>query len=79
MFSFNANLAEKLKTEYDNCFIVQHIDNKEQYFYFRKAGDDLYFAIFLPDTRDYVYRRLSVDYGLHDHIWAVLPAMRKFE
>ena len=29
----------------------------------RKAGDDLYFASFLPETTNYVYRRISVDYG----------------
>ena len=44
------------------CFIIQFIDNKAQ-FYCRKAGGDLYFAIFLPDTRNYVYRRISLDYG----------------
>ena len=30
-------------------FIIPHIDSKAQ-FYCRKTGDDLYFAIFLPDT-----------------------------
>ena len=29
----------------------------------KKAGDDLYFAIFLPDIRNCVYCRISVDYG----------------
>ena len=48
------------KIEKDNCFIVQHIDNKAQ-FYCRNAGDDLYFAISLPHQRNYVYRRISVD------------------
>ena len=37
------------KIEQDNCFIIQHIDNKAQ-FYCKKAGDDLYFSSFLPDT-----------------------------
>ena len=49
------------KIEQDNCFIIQHIDNKAQ-FHCRKAGDDLYFAIFIPDTRNFVYRRISVDH-----------------
>ena len=31
----------------DNCFIIQHIENKAQ-FYYRKAGDDLYFCHFSP-------------------------------
>ena len=30
-----------LKIEQDNCFVIQHIDNKAQ-FYCRKGGDDLY-------------------------------------
>ena len=51
------------KIEQDNCFnIIQHIDNKAQ-FHCSKAGDDLYFAIFLRDTRNCVYRRISLDYG----------------
>ena len=50
------------KIEKDNCFIIQHIENKAQ-FYFRRAGHDLDFAIFLPDTRNYVYRTISVDFG----------------
>ena len=33
------------KIEQNNCFIIQHIDNKAQ-FYCRKVRDDLYFAIF---------------------------------
>ena len=37
------------KIEHNNSFIIQHIDKKTQ-FYFRKARDDLYFAIFLSDT-----------------------------
>ena len=50
------------KIEQDNCFIIQQIDNKAK-FYCSKAGDHLYFAIFLSETRSYVYRRISVDYG----------------
>ena len=49
-------------TEQENCFILQHIDNKAQ-FYCRKAEYNLYFGIFLPETRIYIYRRISVDYG----------------
>ena len=45
------------KIEHDNCFIIHDIDNKVK-FYCRKAGDDLYFAIFLPDTQNYVYHRI---------------------
>ena len=45
----------------ENCFIIQHIDNKAQ-FYCRKTEGDLYFTIFLPDTRNYLWRRISVDY-----------------
>ena len=32
-------------------------------FYCIKAGDDLYFAIFLPKTRNGVYRRIFADFG----------------
>ena len=45
-----------------DCFTIQHISNKAQ-FYCRKAGDDFYFTIFLPDTQNYVYHSMSVDYG----------------
>ena len=55
------NYPAKSRAEY-RLKLIQHIDNKAQ-FYCRKAGDDLYFAIFLPDTRNKVYRRISVDYG----------------
>ena len=55
------NQGTSRKIEQDNCSIIQHIDNKAQ-FYCSKAGDDLYFAIFLFKTRNYVYRRISVDY-----------------
>ena len=56
------NSGETNKIEQDNCFIIQHCDivNKA-HFYCRKAGDDLYFTIFRPDTRNYVYHRISVD------------------
>ena len=46
----------------DDCLIIQHVDNEAQ-LYCRKAGYNLYFTIFLPDTRNYVYCRISVDYG----------------
>ena len=42
-----------LRKKKHNCFIVQHIDNKAQ-FYCRKAGGDVYFAIFLP-THEITY------------------------
>ena len=46
------------KIEQDNCFIIQHMDNKAQ-LYCRKADiPDFYFAICLPDTRNYVARRI---------------------
>ena len=48
--------------EKDNCFIIQHIDNKAE-FYCRKAEHDLYFANFLPDTRNYVSRKISIYLG----------------
>ena len=50
------------KIEQDDCPVIQHINNKAQH-YCRKGGDDLYFAVFLPDTGDYVCCRISVDYG----------------
>ena len=58
-------------------FVIQHIVNKAQ-FSCRKAGRNLYFAIFLPDTRNYVYRGISTNdeySGHHDHIWAVLQCV----
>ena len=45
-----------------DCFIIQHIDNKAE-FYYIKAGDDPYLVIFLPDALNHVYRKISVDYG----------------
>ena len=62
------------KIQLDNRFIIQYIDNKA-HFYCRKAGDDLYVAVFLADTQNYVFHRISVHYRRqihHDHIWAVL-------
>ena len=58
----------------DNCLIIQHVDNEAQLFYCRKAGDDLYFAIFPPDPQEITYIAgylLTTDdeYSVqHDHI-----------
>ena len=38
-------ITYNLLTEQDNCFIIQHIDNKAEV-YSRKARDDLYFGSF---------------------------------
>ena len=51
------------------AFTIQYTDNKAK-FYCGQAGDDLHFAIFLTDTRNYAYRSTTDDeYSVHhDHI-----------
>ena len=51
------------KIERYNLFIIQHIDNKvyfTQSFTQRKQNGKT--AIFLPDTRNYVHRRIPAEY-----------------
>ena len=64
----------------DNCFIIQHIVNKAQ-FYCRKAGDDLYLLLQFSPTDEITYIAgylLTTDdeyLAHHGHIWAVLQCV----
>ena len=59
-FKLGCTVVRRL--EQNNRFIFQYIDNKAQ-FYWRKVREDLYFAIFLPNTQNYLYHRKPYDYG----------------